>query len=160
MAAWRCPPSRGARRRSPMSRQRCAAVSAGFALLFVLAAAAPGRDWPRFRGPNGAGVADAKVPLRWGEADFDWRVRLAGAGHSSPVVRGERVFVTSADEKTGRRVVQCLRVADGRELWRREFQGQRHGKHADNSFASATPAVDDRHVYVTWGGPKDYLVVA
>ncbi len=143
-----------------MRRQPCAGLPACFALLFVLAAAAPGREWPRFRGPNGTGVADTRVPIRWGEQDFDWRVRLAGAGHSSPAVWGERVFVTSADEKTGRRVIQCLRLDDGRELWRREFPGERHRKHADNSFASATPAVDDRHVYVAWGGPKDYLVVA
>jgi outer membrane protein assembly factor BamB len=45
-------------------------------------------------------------------------------------------------------------------LWLREFGGEKAGKHQDNSFASATPAVDERHVYVSWGNPSEFLVVA
>jgi outer membrane protein assembly factor BamB len=129
----------------------------------VLALAGPtaGQEWTRFRGPNGSGVSPATtVPVRWGEGDRNWKVELAGVGHSSPVLWGDRVFVTSAEETTGKRVVQCLAAADGRCLWARAFPGERHGKHPDNSFASATPAADERHVYVCWAGPKEYLVAA
>ena len=45
-------------------------------------------EWSRFRGPNGSGLSDATtVPVTWTEADFNWRVKLPGKGHSSPVVR-------------------------------------------------------------------------
>jgi outer membrane protein assembly factor BamB len=132
----------------------------GCPLLFALAAPGPAQEWTRFRGPNGSGVSPATtVPARWAEKDYNWKVRLPGVGHSSPVAWGERLFVTSG-EGTGRRVVLCLRARDGQALWSREFAGERHGKHPDNSFASATPAVDARHVYVCWGSPRDFLVVA
>jgi outer membrane protein assembly factor BamB len=120
-----------------------------------------GQEWTRFRGPNGSGVSTATtVPVRWTEKDYNWKVELPGVGHSSPVLWGERIFVTSADEKTGKRFLLCLRARDGERLWSRDFAGQRHAKHADNSFATATPTVDDRRVYVCWGNAGEYLVVA
>jgi outer membrane protein assembly factor BamB len=76
------------------------------------------------------------------------------------VLWGKRIFLTSGEEESGKRLLLCLQAGDGKELWRREFPGERHGKHADNSFASATPAVDDRHVYICWGTPKEYIILA
>ncbi len=137
------------------------ATSVTGCLLLALAPCAGGQEWTRFRGPNGSGIsAAAAVPARWAEKDVRWKVRLPGVGHSSPVLWGERVFVTSAEEDTGKRIVLCLRARDGERLWSCEFAGQRHGKHQDNSFASATPAVDAARLYVTWGSPKEYLVAA
>jgi outer membrane protein assembly factor BamB len=130
-------------------------------ILLTLAGSTPGQGWTRFRGPNGSGVSPAAaVPARWTDKDVNWKVELPGTGHSSPVLWGERLFVTSADERTGQRIVQCLRTGDGQPLWSRTFPGERHGKHEDNSFASATPTVDERHVYVCWATPREYLVVA
>jgi outer membrane protein assembly factor BamB len=134
-----------------------------FACLATLTCARPtlAAEWARFRGPNGSGInATAKLPIRWNEKDYNWKVKLPGPGHSSPVVWGDRIFVTCGDEKTGTRTLMCLSAKDGKRLWARTFGGQRHGKHTDNSFASATPAVDERHLYVCWGSPKQYLVVA
>jgi outer membrane protein assembly factor BamB len=129
--------------------------------VLVLAAPAAAQEWTRFRGPDGSGVGPATgISVKWTEKDFAWKVRLPGAGHSSPVLWGERIFVTAADEKTGRRTALCLRASDGSRVWARDFGGARHGKHQDNSFATATPAVDERHVYLVWGGAKEYLVVA
>jgi outer membrane protein assembly factor BamB len=125
------------------------------------AAFASAQEWTRFRGPNGSGVSPATtIPLRWTEQDFNWKVALPGVGHSSPVIWGERLFVTSADEKTGSRYLLCLRVSDGTRLWSREFLGDKPGKHSDNSYATATPVVDAKHVYVTWGNAREYLVAA
>jgi outer membrane protein assembly factor BamB len=130
-------------------------------LLLALAASAWGQEWTRFRGPNGSGIGQATtVPVRWMENEYHWKVKLPGVGHSSPVLWGERLFVTSGDEATGTRLVECLRSRDGQRLWSREFAGTRHNKHEDNSFASATPVVDERHVYVSWGTPKEFLVLA
>src|SRR5262249_350040 len=108
----------------------------------------------------GSGLSDATtVPVRWTEKDYNWKVELPGVGHSSPVLWGDRVFVTAADEKTGLRTLLCF-GGDGRRLWTAEFGSGKYGKHEDNSFASATPAIDEKHVYVCWSGAKETLVVA
>jgi outer membrane protein assembly factor BamB len=117
--------------------------------------------WPRFRGPNGAGVSLVQgLPTSWMDKDYAWKVKLEGNGHSSPVVWGERVFVTSAREDQGRRIVQCLHTADGRTLWSRSFAAVKHRQHQHNSWAAATPALDGQHVYLAWASPKDFLIVA
>jgi outer membrane protein assembly factor BamB len=127
----------------------------------LLHESATGQEWTRFRGPNGSGLSPATtIPVRWTDRDYNWKVKLPGVGHSSPVLWGDRLFVTCGEEETGKRIALCLRAADGKQLWARDFPGERHRKHADNSFASATPAVDDRHVYLYWGSPASVLVVA
>jgi outer membrane protein assembly factor BamB len=121
---------------------------------------AAGQDWTRFRGPNGSGIGKADLPARWTDKDITWKASLPGVGHSSPVLWGDRLFLTSGEEATGKRIVIGLRASDGSQRWLREIPGQRHRKHADNSFASATPAVDDRHVYTYWGTPTETIVLA
>ena len=119
------------------------------------------QEWTRFRGPNGSGVSRATtVPTQWTEADHNWRITLAGRGHSSPVLWGKRLFVTSGDEESGQRIVLCVNAADGRRVWSREFPAARHGKHDLNSFASSTPAVDGQRLYVAWATPEEYVVLA
>src|SRR5690242_9582687 len=86
------------------------------------------QEWPRFRGPNGSGLGvAAAIPIRWTDKDYSWKVALSGVGHSSPIVWGDRLFVTSADEQTGQRILVCLRCEDGQRLWSRDFAGERHG---------------------------------
>src|SRR5881394_1870073 len=58
-------------------------------------------NWDRFRGPNGAGQSDdAGIPTKWEPNNFLWKRPLPGVGHSSPVIWGNRMFITSADPKT------------------------------------------------------------
>jgi outer membrane protein assembly factor BamB len=73
------------------------------ALLFTIAAlasAAPPQDaaWPQWRGPGGLGVStDTNAPLQWSpERNIAWKTEIPGRGHSSPVVAGNRVFVTTS----------------------------------------------------------------
>ncbi len=133
-----------------------------FAVVFMalVAGAMEAQDWPRFRGPNGAGVGVANVPSEWKEEDFAWRVRLPGVGHSSPVIWKQKLFLTAGDEETGTRIALCLDAESGRTLWTREFPAMKARKHELNSFASATPAVDAQHVYVTWASPQEFIVLA
>jgi outer membrane protein assembly factor BamB len=127
----------------------------------LLATACQADEWPRFRGPNGAGVGEAPgVPTQWTEQDFAWRIELPGVGHSSPVVWGDRLFVTAGNEDDGTRHVLCLDPQSGRTLWSREFAGEKARKHQHNSFASTTPAVDAEHLYVTWSTPRENIVLA
>jgi outer membrane protein assembly factor BamB len=102
---------------------------------------------------------DRVLPEDW-QAATAWQVELPGAGHSCPVVRDDTVFVVSGDEAAGTRYLQALSASDGRELWRREYPGAAAGKHQLNSYASATPVVDAQHVFVCWGTPEEYLVLA
>jgi outer membrane protein assembly factor BamB len=119
------------------------------------------QEWTRFRGPNGSGVSAATtVPPAWTAKDHNWKVKLPGKGHSSPVLWGRRIFLTSGEEATGKRFVLCLDSADGRTLWSRAYPAPKHRRHALNSLASATPAVDAERVYCCWASPKEYLIVA
>jgi len=117
--------------------------------------------WNRFRGPNGTGIADAAgIPVQWTAKDYRWRVELPGVGHSSPVVCGDRIFVTCANEIDGLRIACCLRATDGQTMWARKFPGTTYKKNVQNSYAASTPAVDEEHVYLSLCTPEQYLVVA
>ena len=131
--------------------------------IFALASSASAAegDWIRFRGPDGGGVSLATtVPATWTEQDYNWRVKLPGVGHSSPVVWGHRIFVTSAEAKSAGRLVLCLSCADGRVLWQRNYPSQTYRQHRDNNYASATPAVDAQGVVLTWTTPEQVLLLA
>ncbi len=70
--------------------------------LSILTNQATAQEWSRFRGPNGTGVSHAKtIPTKISDADLNWKIELPGSGHSSPVLWGERVFLTSTGDKSG-----------------------------------------------------------
>ena len=121
-----------------------------------------GQEWTRFRGPNGTGVSDAKtVPAEWTPEAINWKVKLPGAGHSSPVLWGDKIFLTGAENNTtALRVAFCLNAADGSLAWSRSYPSKLHKRHEFNSFASATPAVDEERVYVVWSTPDEYSLIA
>ena len=138
---------------------KCCAAS--FVLMVLMASPCCGQQWERFRGPNGSGVSSAAaIPAQWTAADYNWKVKLPGVGHSSPVLWGEKLFLTSGDEATGQRFVISLDAQTGKQNWQRTFQAEQHRKHQLNSYASATPVVDARRVYVCWGTPEQVLVMA
>lgn len=119
------------------------------------------QEWPRFRGPNGAGQSEATtVPAAWGPDETLWRVELPGKGNSSPVLWGQRIFLTSANPHDGTRYVVCLSARDGRLLWKRDFPSTTHGLHQLNSFASSTPCADARRVYCAWATPDEITLLA
>src|SRR5262249_10862996 len=128
-------------------------------LVFTLPLAAS--EWPRFRGPNGDGVTPAaNIPVEFTDKDFNWKVPIPGVGHSSPVVWGGQIFLTSGDRATGRRIVLGVDARDGKPLWSREAQAPKYKTHLRNSFASSTPAVDAERVYALWGTPEQVTAVA
>ena len=73
------------------------ALRIGLALAAVAGASVSAADWPQWRGPHGNGVADEKdLPLRWTATEnVAWKADLGGVGVSSPIVAGDRIFVTS-----------------------------------------------------------------
>jgi len=129
--------------------------------LVPLATRADEQPWSRFRGPNGAGISDAAtVPVRWTEKDYNWKVELPGAGNSSPVLWGNRIFLTCGDGKTAKRMILCLDTADGRKLWQRDYPSKTYRQHRDTGYASATPAADARGVVVSWTTPDEVVLLA
>jgi outer membrane protein assembly factor BamB len=133
-------------------------------LLFVsiaIVCVASAQEWTRFRGPNGDGISHAKtIPTQWTADDYNWVVDLPAGGSSSPVIWGERIFLTGSDKRSGARTVFCVSTQNGEILWRREFPGKRFRMHRDNDFAAATPTVDKDGVVVVWASPEQLQMVA
>src|SRR5205823_334194 len=104
---------------------------------------------------------EANVPLRWSRTEnVAWKTLLPGIGHSSPIVCGEHVFVTTCLDKDLQRVLLCLDRRDGKVLWQRVvLQSNLERKHKLNSYASSTPATDGKHVWVTFLQYPDIQVV-
>ena len=145
---------------TPLSTRRDLLLLAAAALL-ALPGHLTAEQWPRFRGPNGTGLSNAdSVPVRWTEKDHNWKVELPGAGHSSPVVWDEKIFLTCGDARTARRTILCLSVSDGTVVWRRDCPSKVHPMHHDNCYASSTPALDADGVYVTWTTPGEVTLLA
>src|SRR5262245_16609133 len=83
------------------------------AVIALLTCSAYSQEWTRFRGPNGSGIGQAKtLPTKLTESDLAWKANLAGSGHSSPVLWGDRVFVTCTGDKAGGISVVCLDAND------------------------------------------------
>src|SRR5262249_10145456 len=125
----------------------------------LIAPNATAQELRRFCGPNGSGLSPSMLPTRWTDKDYCWQVKLPGTGHSSPIVWGERLFVTCADA-AGKFHVQSLDAASGRTIWSQEFPAGPPRGHKDNTLASATPAVDAQRIYLAWGTPKEVVLLA
>lgn len=119
------------------------------------------QQWTRFRGPNGSGQSEStSIPASWGESDYLWKAGLPGKGNSSPVLWGDKVFLTSGNHDDGTRHVLCLTATDGKLLWREDFPSRTHHLHQQNTLASSTPTVDAERVYCAWSTPEEFTVVA
>lgn len=114
-------------------------------------------DWYQFRGPDGNGHADAKLPAEWGpKSNVTWRKELPGVGWSSPVVAGGKIYLTTAVPRDGAYSLRvlCLDAKSGAVVWDVEVfkQGADAPKpHSKNSHASPTAVVEDGKVYAHFG---------
>jgi len=112
-------------------------------------------DWPQFRGPTGQGVSDERgLPLTWSETkNVRWKVAIPGNGWSSPVVQGDRIWLTTAtDEGKSLRAISVDQntgtIVQNVEVFRLKSARLANPK---NSFASPTPIIDGERVYVHFG---------
>ena len=129
------------------------------------------QDWPQFRGPRGDGSSLARnVPLTWSETNnIAWKVSVPGQGRSSPVVRGDRLWLTLAvargvvrkpigpdDMQTAEHIsleAVCLDRAEGKILWRTKlFEVENPDPvHWYNSWATPTPVVEPERLCCDFG---------
>jgi outer membrane protein assembly factor BamB len=122
--------------------------------------AAPPTDWPQFRGPTGDGHSPARnLPLRWSATEnVAWKTAVPGNGWSSPVLAGNRLYLTSAIPKAGSDALElsalCFDAASGTLLWQTPVFTQTAdapAPHRKNSHASPTPIVHNSRIYVHFG---------
>ena len=137
----------------------------GFSVVWIIVLAmtplARGQEWTRFRGPNGTGISNAQgIPAAWTEKDYHWKVELPADGHSSPVIWGDKIFLSGADNATAERKIFALSVKDGKQLWSKSYGSAVHKKHGLNSFASPTAALDADQAYFSWSTPEELTLLA
>jgi outer membrane protein assembly factor BamB len=119
--------------------------------LSFLAAQVPAADWTQFRGPGGSGVSEEKdLPTHWSKTEnIRWKVDLPGRGLSSPVIAGDRVYLTACTEYLQKRLhILCFDTATGKKLWERQFWASGDtGCHPKTNMAAPTPVTDGQRVY-------------
>jgi outer membrane protein assembly factor BamB len=138
------------------------AVWLALAVFGIITSPAAASDWPRFRGPNGTGESsDTGVPIEIGESQHVlWKVPLAGAGNSSPVVSNGRIFLQTASSDATERSLICVDLATGNTLWSQSAPGGPAKTHPKNTLASCTAAVDGSRVYMPFWDGKNLSVAA
>ena len=148
-----------------------------FLLVFFYMSNSCTSNWPQFRGPDSNQLSkETNLPEEWNdEKNIEWKYKLSGRGWSTPVVWGDKVFITSAvledptlqweqPEGGERRLINpsdevyrwevcCLDANTGKELWKQISYGgtPKIPTHRDNTYASETPVTDGERVYVYFG---------
>jgi outer membrane protein assembly factor BamB len=108
-------------------------------------------NWPAWRGPLGTGITEEKdLPTKWSKTEnVKWQVPLPEPGNSTPVVWGDRIFLTQAVGE--RRTVMCLSRADGKVLWQQGVTAKENEPtHPTNPYASQSPVTDGERVIVAF----------
>jgi outer membrane protein assembly factor BamB len=124
------------------------------AVLFVLSGVAAADNWPQWRGASGDGVsAESGLPREWSrERNLVWRVELPGAGNSTPVIWGDRIFLTQPPVEKNQRGLLCLDAGTGQTIWSRtvEWSGA-DPTHSTNPLCSSSAVTDGERV-IAWFG--------
>jgi outer membrane protein assembly factor BamB len=120
-----------------------------------LAPSVNGANWPQFRGPQSQGISpEGGLPLEWSSTqNVRWKTALPGPGHSSPIVWGDRVFLTAfRPQRGGQLLVLSINKTDGKIVWERDVPVERIEQvHSTNAPASPTPVTDGTLVYAYFG---------
>ena len=112
------------------------------------------RYWPRWRGPSGQGHVSGSGYLdKWSATEnVLWKVAVPGEGNSSPIVWGDRIFLTTAQDGGRRLSLLAFSRTDGRQLWEASApDGRLESVHEKNGHASATVSTDGKLVYASFG---------
>lgn len=136
-------------------------MTRAFSLLVLLICVAVGRadNWPAWRGPTGQGHSVEKgLPLTWGpKENVRWKIALEHPGNSTPVIWGDRIFLTQANKGGGVRSLLCLARADGKVLWQKDVAYPDPEKNwAGISYVNASAVTDGERVVVSFASAGMY----
>ncbi len=136
----------------------------GFVCALVLAGHGFAADWPAWRGPNANGTANGSgYPTAWSESsNILWKASVPGRGHSSPVIVGDKIFLTTADEDAKTQSVLCFDRKDGQLMWQTEVHrgGFVTRIHKKNTHASPTVASDGSRVFAVFNNENGIQLAA
>ncbi len=135
-------------------------LSSLFALVAIPAVNAPADSWNRFRGPDGQGKAATNAVTSWdSETNIAWKFDLPGLGSSSPIVSGDRVFVTCYAGVVGdsaKRILICVDAKSGEQQWTHVLpapsgEDNYRGYITEHGYASGSAVCDGENVYAFFG---------
>ena len=139
-------------------------LTATTAMSLLLISTTRAADWSQWRGPNHNNVAEAgqSIPTAWSETDnVVWKVEVPGRGHSSPIVIGDLIVLTSADEQGQQQGVFGFDRRTGKRLWGTVVsQGGFPKIHTKNTHASSTACSDGSQIYATFNHHNKVEAVA
>jgi outer membrane protein assembly factor BamB len=137
----------------PASVERNAAALQESGVRMIAVEGEGAKYWPRWRGPSGQGLMMAgDYATSWSATEnVLWKTPVPGLGNSSPIVWGDRIFLTTAYNRGARLSVMAFRRADGVRLWETFAPGHGGYAHHKNGHASATAATDGERVYASFG---------
>src|SRR6516165_2701784 len=139
----------------------CCSVARLSAIAFIIAlsrvAAADAGNWPQWRGPNNDGQSsESGLPSEWSDTkNVVWKLPMPGMGGSTPIVWGERIFLTSED---GTDLVLFCISTEGKEFWKQKIADgkKRRYMRGEGNDASSSPSTDGKHVW-TYTGTGDFV---
>lgn len=128
-------------------------------LALAVATITQAANWPAWRGPNHDGTCEEKgLPVKWSATDgIAWKAELPDRGNSTPIVWGDKVFVTQVIESAGRRELWCFDKKTGKSLWKSGITyKEQEPTHGTNPHCSASPATDGERVIVSFASAGVY----
>jgi len=146
-------------------------------IFLILTSCSSNNNWPQFRGPDADNISiETDLPVEWNsEQNLLWKYKIPGKGWSSPIIWGDKVFITTAylekpepepkKEDPNRNVgrtetdqdfrfeIYCLEKNTGDLIWKETAYLGKPGikTHRDNTYASETPVTDGEYLYVYYG---------
>lgn len=128
-------------------------------LFFANCSTLQATEWPAWRGPTGQGFCEEKnVLLKWSSKDnVKWKIKLAHQGNSTPVIWGDRIFLTQANRGGTERSLLCFARADGKLLWQKDVAYPHKEQNWNQDwYANASPALDGERVVVSFASAGMY----
>jgi outer membrane protein assembly factor BamB len=119
----------------------------------------PADNWPAWRGPTGQGhCAETDLPLKWSATEnVKWKVPLPDNGNSTPIIWGDKIFLTQANKGGTSRGLMCLARADGKLLWHQKIEYAEKEKNWDeNWYCNSSPVTDGERIVVSYGSAGMY----
>ena len=124
-------------------------ISVLVATIVLAAGLASAGDWAQWRGPNLNGSTDeTNLPTSFSKENTAWKATLPGEAGSTPIVLGDKIFLTSRKTKGEDLLGMCVSLKDGKTLWSKVMSS---GKPASRAITSCSPASDGKSVYFLFG---------
>ena len=147
-----------------MNKRRSASLIFALLVIGYSSQAIGVENWTNFRGPTEYGHADkAKLPLKWSEEEnIKWKREIKGKAWSTPVIWGDRIFLTNAPEDGSRLSVVCVDKNTGDVVYEKGLHAVALPQycHPFNSYASPSPVVEAGKLYVSFGSPYNACLEA